>query len=142
MQTSYGAPGLQTTEYPMNVQGVGFGMVELVMIGTSMYGLTELGGKAPVESFPRRERATGIAALVASRTILRIFSATDLPAPVTAWNNHAPSTMMVSTSPAPLRRNAAALSYSGDVKQATPCSSVGNSITMKRWNLSGPSMIR
>jgi hypothetical protein len=25
-------PGLQITEYPMNVQGVGFGMVELVMI--------------------------------------------------------------------------------------------------------------
>ena len=30
-----------------------------------------------------------------------------------------PSTMMVSTSPAPLRRKAAALSYSGEVKQAT-----------------------
>src|SRR5581483_6138056 len=49
--------------------------------------------------------------------------------------------MMVSTSPAPLRRNAAALSYSGDVKHATPCSKVGNSITTNRWNLSGPSMI-
>ena len=52
-----------------------------------------------------------------------------------------PSTMMVSTSPAPLRRNAAASSYSFEVKQATPCSKVGNSITTKRWNLSGPSMI-
>src|ERR1700676_3915233 len=40
-----------------------------------------------------------------------------------------PSTITVSTSPAPPRRNAAARSYSGDVKQATPCSSVGNSIT-------------
>ena len=36
-----------------------------------------------------------------------------------------PSTMMVSTSPAPLRRKAAACSYSGEVKQATPCSRVG-----------------
>src|SRR3954470_7123893 len=52
-----------------------------------------------------------------------------------------PSTMTVSTSPAPLRRKAAARSYSGEVKQATPCSNVGNSITTKRWNLSGPSMI-
>lgn len=52
-----------------------------------------------------------------------------------------PSTITVSTSPAPARRNAAARSYSSDVKQATPCSSVGNSITTKRWNLSGPSMI-
>ena len=44
-----------------------------------------------------------------------------------------PSTMMVSTSPAPLaRRNAAAASYSFEVKQATPCSKVGNSITTKR----------
>src|SRR5205823_13631429 len=41
----------------------------------------------------------------------------------------------VSTSPAPLRRKAAARSYSGEVKQATPCSKVGNSITTKRWNL-------
>src|ERR1700745_194004 len=47
--------------------------------------------------------------------------------------------MMVSTSPAPLRRNAAASSHSGDVKQATPCSKAGNSITMKRRNLTGPS---
>ena len=46
-----------------------------------------------------------------------------------------PSTMMVSTSPAPLRRKAAARSYSGEVKQATPCSKVGNSMTTKRWNL-------
>src|SRR6185437_2851895 len=52
-----------------------------------------------------------------------------------------PSTMMVSTSPAPLRRKAAASSYSREVKQATPCSKLGNSITTKRWNLSGPSMI-
>src|SRR5665213_1911616 len=52
-----------------------------------------------------------------------------------------PSTMMVSTSPAPLLRNAAASSYSGDVKQSTPCWKVGNSMTTKRWNLSGPSMI-
>src|SRR5207253_9232835 len=51
------------------------------------------------------------------------------------------SSMMVSTSPAPLRRKAAAASYSGDVKHATPCSKVANSITTKRWNLSGPSMI-
>ena len=42
------------------------------------------------------------------------------------------STMMVSTSPAPARRNAAALLYSSEVKQATPCSKVGNSITTKR----------
>src|SRR6266851_4291406 len=53
-----------------------------------------------------------------------------------------PSTMTFSTSPAPLRRNAAAWPYSGEVKQATACSKVGNSITMKRWNLSGPSMMR
>ena len=45
-----------------------------------------------------------------------------------------PSTMIVSTSPAPARRKAAARSYSGEVKQATPCSKVGNSMTMKRWN--------
>src|SRR5215471_1075233 len=51
-----------------------------------------------------------------------------------------PSTMTVSTSPAPLRRNAAASSYSGEVKQATASSKLGNSITTKRWNLSGPSM--
>src|SRR5215467_7016436 len=50
--------------------------------------------------------------------------------------------MMVSTSPAPLRRKAAARSYSAEVKQATPCSKLGNSITTKRWNLCGPSMIR
>jgi|SRR5580704_14439636 hypothetical protein len=30
----------------------------------------------------------------------------------------------------------------GEVKQATPCPKVGNSNTTKRWNLSGPSMIR
>src|SRR5262249_48845607 len=53
----------------------------------------------------------------------------------------APASMMVSTSPAPLRRKAAARWYSGEVKQATPCSKVGNSITTKRWNLAGPSMI-
>src|SRR5947207_15004087 len=33
--------------------------------------------------------------------------------------------MIVSTSPAPVRRNAAASSYSFEVKQATPCSNVG-----------------
>ena len=43
-----------------------------------------------------------------------------------------PSTMIVSTSPAPLRRKVAASLYSGDVKQATPSSKVGNSITTKR----------
>ena len=37
---------------------------------------------------------------------------------------------------------AAAFSYSGDVKQATACSKLGNSMTMKRWNFSGPSMMR
>ena len=42
------------------------------------------------------------------------------------------STITVSTSPAPLRRNAAAFLYSSEVKQATPCSKVGNSITTKR----------
>src|SRR5262249_35111278 len=52
-----------------------------------------------------------------------------------------PSTMMVSTSPAPLRRKAAAASYSSEVKQATPRSKVGNSITTKRSNFFGPSMI-
>src|SRR4029079_6523573 len=51
------------------------------------------------------------------------------------------STMMVSTSPAPPPRNAAAWLYSPDRKQATPCSKLGNSITTNRWNLSGPSMI-
>ena len=35
-------------------------------------------------------------------------------------------------SPAPFRRKAAAFSYSAEVKQATPCSKVGNSITTKR----------
>src|SRR5262245_53172040 len=43
--------------------------------------------------------------------------------------------MMVSTSPAPLRRKAAARSYSGEVKQATPCSKVGNSITTEALEL-------
>src|SRR5262249_36769880 len=51
------------------------------------------------------------------------------------------STMTVSTSPAPARRKAAASSYSFDVKQATPCSRVGNSIDTKRGNLAGPPMI-
>src|SRR5262245_16947142 len=51
------------------------------------------------------------------------------------------STMTVSTSPAPARRNPAAWLYSAEVKQATPCYKVGNSITTKRWDLSGPPMI-
>ena len=51
-----------------------------------------------------------------------------------------PSTMMVSTSPAPLRRNAAASSYSFDWNRRHPARS-RKSITTKRWNLSGPSMI-
>src|SRR5262249_23679652 len=43
-----------------------------------------------------------------------------------------PSTIRVSTSPARLRRKEAASLYSDDVKHATPCSKVGNSITTKR----------
>ena len=31
--------------------------------------------------------------------------------------------------------------YSGELKHATPCSRVGNSMTMNRWKSSGPSMI-
>src|SRR5262245_42484701 len=52
-----------------------------------------------------------------------------------------PSTITFSTTPAPPRRKLAASWYSGDWKQATPCSNVANSITMKRWKVSGPSMI-
>jgi hypothetical protein len=48
---------------------------------------------------------------------------------------------MVSTSPAPLRRKAAALSYSGDVTGDALLEGQ-NSITMNQWNLSGPSMIK
>src|SRR5213592_633276 len=39
-------------------------------------------------------------------------------------------------------KEAAASLYSRESKQATPCSSVGNSITTKRLNFSGPSRIR
>ena len=49
--------------------------------------------------------------------------------------------MTFSTTPPPLRLNDAACWYSGDSKQATPCSSVGNSITTKRWKSCGPSLI-
>src|SRR5713101_954980 len=40
-----------------------------------------------------------------------------------------------------LRRNAAASLYSCELKQATPCSNVGNSMTTKRLNFSGPSSV-
>src|SRR5712691_9665489 len=40
-----------------------------------------------------------------------------------------------------LRRKAAASLYSCELKQATPCSKVGNSMTTKRLNLSGPSRV-
>src|SRR6266853_3806143 len=40
-----------------------------------------------------------------------------------------------------LRRKAAASLYSGELKQATPCSNVGNSMTTKRLNFSGPSRV-
>src|SRR5687768_7272194 len=52
-----------------------------------------------------------------------------------------PSTITFSTTPAPLRLKAAAAWYSGDSKQATPCSRVGNSITTNRWKSCGPSLI-
>src|SRR4030095_5853147 len=52
-----------------------------------------------------------------------------------------PSTMTFSTTPPPARLNDAACWYSGDSKQATPCSSVGNSITTNRWKSCGPSLI-
>src|SRR6266513_24365 len=43
--------------------------------------------------------------------------------------------------PDSLRRKAAASLYSWELKQATPCSNVGNSITTKRLNFSGPSRV-
>src|SRR5688572_9731058 len=52
-----------------------------------------------------------------------------------------PSTTTFSTTPPPFRRNAAASWYSGDSKHATPCSSVANSMTTKRWKSCGPSLI-
>src|SRR6266700_310457 len=53
------------------------------------------------------------------------------------------STITSSFSPTPfLRRNAAASLYSGELKHSTPFSRVGNSITTKRLNFSGPSRIR
>src|SRR6266540_6457395 len=52
------------------------------------------------------------------------------------------STMTISNSPAPsCLRCAAASRYSGDSWQATAFSKLGNSMTMKRWNFSGPSRI-
>src|SRR5262249_40109639 len=50
------------------------------------------------------------------------------------------STMMVSTSPAPLRRNAAAATDSGGGKKAAPCAKGGNSSATKGRKLPGPSM--
>src|SRR6266853_4726810 len=40
-----------------------------------------------------------------------------------------------------LRRKAAASRYSCELKQATPCSKLGNSMTTKRLNFSGPSRV-
>jgi hypothetical protein len=52
------------------------------------------------------------------------------------------STMTISNSLAPsFLRCAAASRYSGDSWQATAFSRLGNSMTMKRWNFSGPSRI-
>jgi len=52
------------------------------------------------------------------------------------------STMMVSTSaPAPLRRNAAALLYSSDLKARDALLEAWNSDHHEAVNLSGPSMI-
>ena len=80
---------------------------------------------------PRGQHQAGLRPLVAAR-IFHIFRSANPPRR-TYFVASPPSTMMVSTSPAPLaRRNAAAASYSFDVKQATPCSKVGNSITTKR----------
>ena len=52
------------------------------------------------------------------------------------------STMTISNSLTPSFLRCAAVSrYSGDVWQATAFSKLGNSITMKRWNFSGPSRV-
>jgi predicted ABC-type ATPase len=52
------------------------------------------------------------------------------------------STITSSFSPALLRRRKAAASwYSFDLKHATPCSKLGNSMTTKRLNFSGPSSV-
>jgi hypothetical protein len=52
------------------------------------------------------------------------------------------SMMTISNSPAlSFLRCAAASRYSGDSWQPTAFSKLGNSMTMKRWNFSGPSRI-